>query len=371
MVKQMIEKTGKINLNPILFNGISIVLVLLILPISLAVISSQNLPDIVDEESALTPGLYLTDDLEPISAYLDNGYNNTEHFRTNNPNEPTDAFACADIERFLDIFGNALPPDNQFYLQGRCIGEENDIFIESDNGQRNVFPYSSIANIPYIDYPQIYNAGSLPVSQNNNHILPSSQYAQNGNFPITFSFINGSGWSLDTNGTLNRISIFMHDSTNSYSCSDTRFANLTVEHRIEFIYQGNNMTMEGFKTNAPNFRNINGQCYATMNIIFEFDLIQAFQINEFVDGNYDDVSLIIDITSYENDKVGSPANVLMPFHGDGDFEMTFQISAVDTLEVNQIMQTYTIIISLIIGYLAIASTPYYDPLRNLFKGAIE
>ena len=246
-----------------------------------------------------------------------------------------------------------------------------DPFIERDDGKRNVFPYSTLTNIPYIEYPQIFNAGTEPVSDYNNHALPPSQYAENQNFPITFSFINGSGWSLESDGTLNRISIFMHDSTNGYSCSDTRLSNLTVEHSIEFIYQGNNMTMEGFKTNAPNFRNINGLCYATMNIVFEFDLIQAFQIYQFVEGNYDNVSLIIDVTSYENDKVGSPANVLMPFHGDGNFEMTFQISAVDTLEVNQIMQTYTIIISLIIGYLAIASTPYYDPLRNLFKGAIE
>ena len=371
MAKQMIEKTGKINLNPILFNGISIVLVLLVLPISLAVISSQNLPEITQEETSLTPGLYLTDNLDPISAYLDNGYNSTNHFRTNNLNDPIDAYSCADIERFRDINGDIVPPDNQFYLQGRCVGEENDAFVELDNGQRNVFPYSTLANIPYIDYPQIYNAGSLPVSQNNNHILPSSQYAENQIFPITFSFINGSGWSLESNGTLNRISIFMHDSTNIYSCSDSRLANMTVEHSIEFIYQGEIRKYEGFKTNAPNFRNIAGSCYSTMNIIFEFDLIQAFEINQFVEGNYDDVSLIIDITSYENDKTVSPANVLMPFHGDGNFEMTFQISAVDTLEVNQLMQTYTIVISLIIGYLAIASTPYYDPLRNLFKGAIE
>ena len=65
------------------------------------------------------------------------------------------------------------------------------------------------------------------------------------------------------------------------------------------------------------------------------------------------------------------ADTQLPFAGDDLWRVGFEYKAVDPQETGFLIKTGTLILSALTLVVAIASTPYWDPFRNFFKGVID
>lgn len=360
-----IEKTGKLNLQPVLFNGIAIAFVLILLPLSVAFISNASIGEI-EYESALEPGYYS----DGAGSWRMNGGNYTGYYQNLDPNEPPGAFDCGYIRPLIET--NPLPPSSFTYTFGDCVGD-NSGSNGGDFGDNYVLNNATqIQSENFVWMPQIENAGLYPVSDYSNHLGGNSF----NNYPIQWGFNSfedhGGALNFDTQDPINSIMIKGLDSSDTYACDLAFFGNTTISYSIEFIYGGEVKRYSGFEHEYFNgIENIYlGDCSSYFEMPYVFDNFQLLDLKEFANDDYANLSMIIEINNIEfEDSSGSA--LLAPWWGSNNFELYVDYSTSSEEQIRGIVRPATLVLGLIIGYLAIASTAYYDPLRNLFKGAIE
>lgn len=360
----LIGKAGKINLQPILFNGLAVAFVLLLLPISIAVVSNASVGD-VEYSSALREGYYA----DGAGSWRSNGANYTDYYQQLDSNAVDGAFSCGYIlpgpARYTTV-----EPDDLSYTFGSCEGDRSGIGAVGDFGDNYVFNNATQINSEkFIWMPQIENAGQTPVSDYSNHL--GGNFFDN--YPIQWginSYANHLGaLNIEDNDPINSIRILGYDSSDTYGCDSGVFDNVTAKYSLILTYGGSELKLTGFSNSYFNgLENVFlGDCSSYMELIYDFDTVQMLQLEQFTGGDYANMSMIIEI----NDIDFNGGSIIAPFWGSQNFELYVDYSTNPVEEVRGVIRPATFALGLIIGYIAIASTPYYDPLRLALKGAIE
>ena len=115
-------------------------------------------------------------------------------------------------------------------------------------------------------------------------------------------------------------------------------------------------------------------CTTGFELNFQLSVFESMDLTDFKDifGSYENFSAIITMDNFEN--VNNPGGLIgdtpLPFAGDGYFYMGYSVSYINEATTNFILKGGTLVLGLGFFWLSIASTPYYDPLKNRFKGAV-
>ena len=162
------------------------------------------------------------------------------------------------------------------------------------------------------------------------------------------------------------------DSSDTYACDLPFFGNTTISYSIEFIYGNEVKRFTGFEHEYLNYvENIYlGDCSSYFEMPYVFDNFQLLDLKEFANDDYANLSMILEINNIQFED-SSSSTLLAPWWGANNFELYVDYSTSSEEQIRGVVRPATLVLGLIIGYLAIASTAYYDPLRNLLKGAIE
>lgn len=364
---QGIGKNGKLNLSPLMFNGLAIAFVLLLLPLSIAIISNASMGD-VEYQSALDEGYYQ----DGAGSWRMNGANYTGYYQTLDPNAPAGSFSCGYIRPQVETIPNPVSSPN--YIYGWCLGDR--VFplgVGSDFGSNYVVNNSSVIDSSkYIIMPKIESAGpsGKTVADHSNH-LGGNNF---DNYPIQWGInsqlVHNGALEILSRDPLNSIRITGFDSSTTYPCDTGLFGNATATYSMIFIYGNETLTMSNFKNTYYNGvkNTLSGDCSSYMELDYSFNNFQMIELDEFTGSQYENLSIIIQIDNIDVDNRGA---IVAPYWGNGEFELFVDYSTNPIENVVGITRTATFALSLIIGYIAIASTPYYDPLRNLLSGAIE
>lgn len=185
--------------------------------------------------------------------------------------------------------------------------------------------------------------------------------------------------------TIDSLRYFMIDS-NSFSCDDPLgySSNITFEGEISFIYDNQELKYTNFE-----FEKYTKYSYAKLNIadgsfsnicsigfIVEFDFtgFESLEIYTHTNlGDFDNTSTILTLKNFENKDSSNIdfGNTQLPFTGTGVFDFGVQHQITNPVETGFLIKTSTLFLSIITLGVALVSTPYWDPFRNFFKGAIE
>lgn len=138
----------------------------------------------------------------------------------------------------------------------------------------------------------------------------------------------------------------------------------------DFVYDGDNVDCGYF--DPYNFGIVLG-CYSGLTMHYDFTNFEVIELSEWLKsngGNKSEISAIINIENIKNeDSYDGLANVDLPFYGDSKFDMRVKAKYSNPQQINFILKGGTFILGAGLFFLAVASTPYYDPVKNFFEGA--
>jgi hypothetical protein len=93
-------------------------------------------------------------------------------------------------------------------------------------------------------------------------------------------------------------------------------------------------------------------------------------LTEFNGGDWANTDHLIELKSIKKANGQNIGNAHLPFAGDGIWSFSSTHQSVNTVQAGFIIKSATLFLSFGTFALAIASTPYWDPFKNFFKGAI-
>ncbi len=136
-----------------------------------------------------------------------------------------------------------------------------------------------------------------------------------------------------------------------------------------FEYEGDNIQCGIF--DPYKFGTFTG-CYSGININFGFSSLEIVELSNWMDGK--DISLltaIVEIANADDSEVAGTGlqNAIIPFGGVEDMRIQVNVKYSNSQQINFIMKGGAFILGAGLFFLAVASTPYYDPVKNFFKGA--
>ena len=89
-------------------------------------------------------------------------------------------------------------------------------------------------------------------------------------------------------------------------------------------------------------------------------------------GDWDNTSIILTLTNFVNtDSPDNFGSTQLPFAGSEGWNLGVQHRQMNPVEASFLIKTGTLLLAVVTLGIAMASTPYWDPFRNFFKGALE
>lgn len=343
------------------FNIYAIVTLLVILPISTALITNlantnqtdyESITTQFNEEYATDPEVCNSNNLHQFLTlrWLNKGINQTENYEY-------------------------IEQTNDPYIYDSIWDENDPEFKVMSEGCQNHF----------------YNRdGKLFLEGYDNHYYLTEQYAS-GNIPNYHGYIGYSGDEfefvmnnnifkfLDDNQDLKSLKLTFIDPLSGFDCSNPVFNEVSFTGDITFSNGFTNTTYSDF-----DFEQINSYfvtflpsisqfsfCHISITVEFELTAIESVEFNS-IYTDYDNLSAQIRLYNFEYDNFTLGANIGqfspdIPFTGDGKFAFDVSVAYVDTVQTNLFLNGGTLILGIGLFLLAIASTPYWDPVTNFFK----
>ena len=185
---------------------------------------------------------------------------------------------------------------------------------------------------------------------------------------------------LDDTQDISSIKMTFIDQQTGYACDNSIFENVEFKADIKLIDDLNSKSYNNFKFSQENSYfvtfdpsiNPTSFCHISISVEFDFNPFESIEINELFT-NYDNLSAEIrlydfDITNqtFTGNSAGQPITAL-PFNGDSLFAYDFEVAYVDTATTNFYLKGGTLLIGVGLFALALASTPYWNPITNAFK----
>lgn len=345
----IIAKRKQRPLNPIQFNALAIVFILVIMPFAIAFITNAGSSSEGEYEDSIAyprsqfPGIF--------SYWIDNGGDNyTQVYETANPGQPNTP---------LTYIKNSDCPSEPAYTPP-C------------------FTFAGSSSL----------VGGTPMTS---LVVPKSHYyattsyvGSSGDGPFAWS-LNSQFFSLVQNGeAIDKLRLTFVDQDVDYNCDASIFENISFDGRLRFVkgWLGtDSISFDGFEFETSNqYRYTSRQvqhgfvevCQVGFQIIFDLTGFETLNLDAWVGDDWLNVSMEVHLDNFERLDDNLPfADTALPFAGDGDFLLGVEHQAVNPVNAGFIIKTGTLLLALATFVIAIASTPYWDPFRNLVSGALE
>lgn len=343
-------------MNSVQFNALAIVLVLAILPFGVAIVSSLG---------------------SSTNSYWDDSMKQTD--RLGEPNNGSYIFNNGGknfTEHYDDLYGSGHPyPQNAGFIDcsyvkdGICSGGTSNVYSNTTPPLQDVYRGSNA--FPMIT-TLMYQSHYYPTAYSG----PNQTYVgESGSKEFSWILSSQLFQELKQDTSLDALRITMIDggygSTvyyNDSSAVDIGF-NLCIEFQyngkeLEYCgtYESDNFICYQLTTTVP-------LCYIGLDVNMDFTAFETLEIAEFNGGNWTGTKIKISFVEFyrmdELDFGGTP----IPMAGNQEFSMGIQHKTVNSKEVGFLIKTGTIALSIGIILLGIASTPFWDPLKQSFKGS--
>jgi hypothetical protein len=332
-------------LNPIQFNAFAIVFLLGFMPFAVAFITNIG----SDSE-----GPYLE------STRSDTPWVNANYWLENGGSNYTDHY-------------NLTNPPNYYPYYTDCV-------YVSDGYCRGFFDYQQLsfvqATVPSWDMPMT----SSRILQS--HFWGNTYLGTSGDGPFAWYLSPDFFDNIDKEDSIDKLKFtFSSDDSVDYSCSNTIFQNITFDYEITFIDNGKRKTFTDFSYEGDNkypltyYDNQNGHwvdtCRVGFEVIFDFTGFESLNLYDFNNGNFSNTSVELRLDNFKlngDEPIGYTA---LPFAGNTYFFLGIEHQPINPVQAGFIIRTGTLFLSLGTFLFAVASTPYYDPVRGFLKGAIE
>ena len=189
---------------------------------------------------------------------------------------------------------------------------------------------------------------------------------------------------IDQGQTLDSLRFLMIDDTMSFVCEDPlSFAsNITFEGEISFIHDNETIKYTNFDFEKyTKFRysfldavdgTFSDSCAVGFFLEFDFTGFESLEIHTLTDaGDWDNTSMILTLKNFVNeDSPDDFGNTRLPFTGTQRFLLGVQHNEINPVETGFLIKTGTLILAVATLAVALVSTPYWDPFKNFFKGAV-
>lgn len=357
------------------FNLFAIIALLVILPVSTAFVS--NLAD--NSSSEYVSVNEMVDMFDPsicnaplnemdMVRWVNKGVNMTDAYmeRDNNPN----------VNDYDTLWDESL-----FYYDYNILGcleqsefrNGDEFFQARDNHYGLRLSMNNYGG--YIGYSG--DSFSFEITENYFKFLPDGQDIKK----FKFTFIDHDNtWNCEQENLFQDLEYksditFFFDKmpSTAYKLADFKF-DRTNRYEVDFLPLNQ----------VPSYSNGTGQPYGNIchiQLVLEYELtnFEAIEFSERFSNNYDNVSALIEIydikASYSDDNLQTGGNVggvnviqmPLPFTGDYTHATLFEVSYVDTTNTNFILKGGTLVMGIGLFALAIANTPYWNPVINFFK----
>lgn len=351
-------------MNRVTFNTGAVLLVLLALPLAVGAITNTAAQD---EDRDWTPS-YAPDNsgASTYAFWVNNGEDFSQHYEAN-------------VGSLYANCSYIAPPDVDYpSLLGQCSGTSFYSVPFDLIGE-------TVSNIE-IGIPAI----QMPVSEN--HIPAGDYLGTSGAGPFSWTFTPNV--NQYENGTLPesfRWTFIQPAAT--YACTGTHFVDLKYDLEASWLNYDPSATPpveEIFTVNVDNIESTNRlqveafigghwttACFIGMQVQVDLTGYEQIALNtrarEFGWGS---VYMQLTLDDFELADSSSNANIgqtELPWNGDagdGEFLIALEYSTRNEAEVNFFIRGGTLVLSIAVMAVGIASTPYWDPLQNWFRGRI-
>jgi len=232
-----------------------------------------------------------------------------------------------------------------------------------------------------------YYATSWRLPMNSQMIYQSHFSGSNGNNYVGSSGSDIFGWrfgseylsNMDLNTTVDKMRFTFANPLVSYSCGNSVFTNLTFDGKITFDYQGERLTFSGFEYEVhteykyDQYSQIDGtwsiECVVGFDVEFDFTGFESLEIEDLNQGYWNSTAIEVELTNFVNeDSEINFGQTVLPFAGDNFFWVGIEHQEMDVEEAGFIIRLGTLALTVITFVIAIASTPYWNPFKNFFRG---
>jgi hypothetical protein len=336
-------------LNPIQFNAFAIVLILAIMPFAVAYITNAGSDTDGNYIDSMKTGFQTS---SGESKWMDNGGSNWSWYYDN-----LNIYPYSDYE-----------VDCTYVVDGICQG------------------LPTVANNEAPLSASFYGV-SWRLPMNSQNVWQTHYQGSDGN---SYSGSSGSdifGWrfgpeylgNIENNETVDRMRFTFVDTSTAYDCfNNNPFANITFDGEITFEYQGSRLTYTGFEYDTDNkyvydrYDQMAGtyslDCVLGFDVEFDFTGFESFEIGDFNEGNWSSTIIEVSLQNFQNDEKTHFGTTALPFAGDNTFSIGIEHQLMDAEEAGFIIRTGTLVLALITTAIALASTPYWNPFKNFFRG---
>lgn len=334
-------------MNPFQFNALAIIIILVVYPFAIGFVSGLGAVSGEDYEPSHNVYGEIPNN-DPYAWWISNGNSNlTYHYENANA-----AFGeCAYIK------------------EGRCVDDTFSGFINwpgVPNSDPILFPHSS-------EFYQTHYWASL--DQTLASTIPYVGTSGNGDFELRLSpyYLN----QVENFEAIDSLKFDYVDTSNSYNCASHNWVNLTIIGSIEFEYQTETISFDGFSTETSNkythypvWNNYAETCHVGFSFEFDFDSFESLELLNMNDGFYNLTTTNVSIDKISREDGRTLANTELPFAGVGSFHLLIQHSTVDVTQANFFLKTGTLVLTVLTFLVAIGSTPYWDPVMQSFRGRL-
>lgn len=334
-------------MNPIQFNALAIVFIMAILPFSVAFITNLGASgdgEWIDskqfEASTYAIG-------KPLNYVIENGGDNySSIYRANDPAD----------------FG----ANRTYITNGECPAEP-----------------SSSGAFPCLDYyGGLTYPGEAPMQAMTHpmsHFTTQQTYiGASGNGPFEWFLTPRSIDAIDKGDTLDKMRLTFIDQNTDHNCGSSIFVNLTFTSDISFIFNNKTKTFSNFQFETSNLFQYSTRranwvdvCQVGFALEYDFNGFETVSLTEFNGGNWNNTSMVIKLDNFQRKDGLTFGSTALPFAGIDFFTLGIEHQPVNPVEAGFVIKTGTIALAVGTFVIAIASTPYWQPFRNFFKGALN
>lgn len=195
-----------------------------------------------------------------------------------------------------------------------------------------------------------------------------------GDGPFEWLIPKGSQNGIQNDVAFDKLKFGFIDHQNTYNCNTHNWANITIEHSITFTYNNKTKTFTNFLTDTSNkflhypYPTYASECNIGFYLEYDFNSFESLELVNWNGGNWNETDFYIKINDIDLETGLSIANAELPFSGTGVFTFTSQYSPIDEVKANFFINMGTLVLSVGTFLLGLASTPYWDPFKQSFRG---
>jgi hypothetical protein len=223
---------------------------------------------------------------------------------------------------------------------------------------------------------KMYQSHNFP----NTGLSPSQEVYRGESGSQEFSWVMNNQWfsNIEDGSSLDAIAFTMADKRVSYLNESVFSVDIGFSSCITFIYENdslefcgdyetdNSYCMDTYVGGVPSYARF---CYVGIEIQFDFTNFETLEIDAFNRGNWSATQIKISFEDLYRDDGLTFGSTALPFAGSNSFDLGIEHKTVNPKEAGFLIKGGTLLLSGGIILFAIASTPYWDPLKQSFRGS--